>query len=252
MTGLFKRDVNDHSNFRARVDGNPKNTCSTFSPSVSKEVEVIQMASICEDDQFPLQTEMKRLLSGGFVQVQDLNAGMAGKGTCVNFWSPVSVKILGKNNYTFTLRNRLIDQGIVTSGTGVLHWMRGPNFQERLSLTAFSWSKKTNESGDIVTQWSSYNHADFRSDAPVDGTYASLNMQRSWAMDLTMRSESRAILEDLPYQGGCANLTRFAKGHFLPAQDEYSNLDMLAIVQLKNQKMKVGIICDAFEYPATA
>ncbi|KAM0377533.1 hypothetical protein HYE67_005062 [Fusarium culmorum] len=91
----IRANVNDHSVF-ARKPGTLKNTDFRTKGSA------------------PLARPIDGLVSGGFIQIQDLAPGDTRFQTCVNFWGPVVVGINDRqgnveDKNTFTLRNRIVD-----------------------------------------------------------------------------------------------------------------------------------------------
>lgn len=107
-----RKDVNDHSNFD-RIGSSPRekpgSVKGVLDVEARDECKTIRDAPFRGDDQFVAQSSMAGLMSGGFLQAQDLQGPQKGAGTCVNFWNPAQVQVNGEWQETFTIRNRLID-----------------------------------------------------------------------------------------------------------------------------------------------
>ncbi|KAI8243863.1 hypothetical protein K4K55_006983 [Colletotrichum sp. SAR 10_96] len=243
----FRKDINDHSNFGTRPSGSLRNTSWIPGfPKATDECYSIKEAKFRTADQFPEQSAIKGLLSGGLIQVQDLNANSPGKGTCINFWSPVSVDVLNETFNSWTLRNRLIDQeASPCPGEHVIHWMRSHGHVRFSTITGFSWTGRPDGSGDIVYKSTSYGSKDFS--VSGGGDAVPLKIGQSWGMKETMSSTLAVVLESLPNKK-TAKMTRFSQGFFLTgSQDTYDEMDMLALVQLKDQGIRIGIASNRLE-----
>ncbi|KDN71570.1 hypothetical protein CSUB01_12117 [Colletotrichum sublineola] len=232
----IRKDINDHSNFSQRVRGSLRSVSAI--PKATEECEAIKNANFRARDQFPLQLEIKGLLSGGLIQIQDLNASQPGKGTCINFWGPVRVDILNKTYHTWTLRNRLIDQDVSPNPQGhVLHWMRG---DEPLSIVGFSWVEASDGACDIVSKMTRYRSR--WADVPSDGGPVILDFNKTWAVEELMYTEPIKILGNLPDRRSL-NMTRFSKGFFLSQpESKYDAMDLLALTQVKGKGVKIGLL----------
>ncbi|CAF3592779.1 unnamed protein product [Fusarium graminearum] len=113
----IRANVNDHSVF-ARKPGTLKNTSTSswnpFSVDASKECYAARDSDFRTIGSAPLARPIDGLVSGGFIQIQDLAPGGTWLQTCVNFWGPVVVGIHDRqgnveDKNTFTLRNRIVD-----------------------------------------------------------------------------------------------------------------------------------------------
>ncbi|GKU09667.1 unnamed protein product [Fusarium langsethiae] len=113
----IRANVNDHSVF-ARKPGTLKNTSTSswnhFSVDASKECYDARDSDFRTRGSAPLARPIDGLVSGGFLQIQDLAPGETRFQTCVNFWGPVIVGIHDREGNvedkdTFTLRNRIVD-----------------------------------------------------------------------------------------------------------------------------------------------
>ncbi|KAG8670479.1 hypothetical protein FPOAC1_009895 [Fusarium poae] len=112
-----RSNVNDHSVF-SRKPGTLKNTSTSswnpFSVDASKECYDARDSDFRTKGSAPLARPINGLVSGGFIQIQDLAPGPSHFQTCVNFWGPVVVGIHDREGNvedkdTFTLRNRIVD-----------------------------------------------------------------------------------------------------------------------------------------------
>jgi hypothetical protein len=242
-----RKDLNDHSNFGPREPGTPANV---EGPYPSPKCLAIRSAAFCGDDQFPLQLPMNGLLSGGFVQLQDLPAPTARQGICINFWSPVEVVIAGESHVTLTLRNRLIDHDFNAGTTTAdqrpnwMHWTRAGDGDA--SLFGFVWVPSTNAAtADIQMVQQAFRPKVFDSGS-YNGTRTTLNLAKSWALEAT-RQMRVLISRDLPAQSGVQNLTRFVQGDFFPGDNRYAP-GVLAVTCLPNQHaVQVGLFSNSLD-----
>jgi hypothetical protein len=216
-----RKDLDDHSNYGAR---------RTQSPGDLGYGKIIKAANFVEKGQFPMQNSIDGLLSGGFIQIQDLD-GSDSKGSCVNFWTPAKVNFADKTQSTFTIRNRLIDQDIAPSRE-VLHWMRSG---ASTGIIGFTYVETDGGSGEIKMMETEYS-TDIGYNGPSDGTCATFSPQHSWAMRALMTRRA-TILSDVP-AGFMLNLTRFISGHFIATRE------IVAVSQSRNQAL-IGVLGDS-------
>ncbi|KAL1607600.1 hypothetical protein SLS60_002534 [Paraconiothyrium brasiliense] len=217
-----RKDLDDHSNYDTRRSQSPGNLGYG---------NIIKDASFVMKGQFPMQGSIDELLSGGFIQIQDLDAG-DGKGSCINFWTPAKVKFVDKTQSTFTIRNRLIDQDIAQSRE-VMHWMRSSiSNSASTGIISFSYAEKDGGSGDIKMKETIY-AANLGYDGPSEGTCATFSPQDSWAMH-QIQTRRATILSDVP-ASFMLNLTRFISGDFI------STREIIAVSQSENQAL-VGVL----------
>ncbi|EUC41075.1 hypothetical protein COCMIDRAFT_9151 [Bipolaris oryzae ATCC 44560] len=213
-----RKDLNDHSNYGAR---------RAQSPGDTGYGNTIQAADFVVKGQFPMQFSLDGLLSGGFIQIQDLD-GNGSEGCCINFWTPAEVKFADKTQSTFTIHNRLIDQDIAPSRE-VLHWM--PSGQ-RTGIIGFTYAAKADGSGDINMTETVYT-SDLSPDGLSDGTCATFSTKNPWRMRV-MGVRRATILSNIP-AGFMLNLTRFIDGYFVAERE------MVAVSQSENQLL-VGVL----------
>lgn len=213
-----RKDLDDHSNYGTRQSQSPGN---------AGYGDIIRAASFVVKGQFPMQGSMDGLLSGGFIQIQDIDAG-DGKGSSVNFWSPAKVKFADKIQSTFTIRNRLIDQDIAQSRE-VMHWMRSGSGS---GIIGFTYTEKEGGYGDIQMKETLY-EGNLGFDGPSEGTCANFSSKHSWAMHELM-SRKATILSGVP-GGFMLNLTRFIAGYFV------STREIVAVSQSENQAL-IGVL----------
>ena len=216
-----RKDLNDHSNYGGRQAQSPGNLGYT---------NAIKAADFVVKGQFPMQLSLDGLLSGGFIQIQDLD-GSDNKGCCINFWTPAKVKFVEKTQSTFTIHNRLIDREIAQSRE-VLHWMRS---DERTGIIGFTYASTADGSGEIRMMETTYT-SNLGPDGLADGTCATFSAQDSWAMrPLATR---RATVLSSVSESFMLNLTRFVAGHFIAGRE------VVAISQSTDQAL-VGILGDS-------
>jgi hypothetical protein len=213
-----RKDLNDHSNYGAR---------RAQSPGDLDHCNTIKAADFVVEGQFPRQSSMDGLLSGGFIQIQDLD-GSASEGCCINFWTPAKVKFADKTQSTFTIHNRLIDQDIAPSRE-VLHWMRSGG---RTGIIGFTYAAMADGRGDIEMTETEYT-SNLGLDGLSDGTCATFSPQHSWAMH-HLWTRSKTILSRVPADF-MVNLTRFITGHFIAERE------IVAVSQSENQVL-VGVL----------
>ncbi|KAK8061152.1 hypothetical protein PG997_015373 [Apiospora hydei] len=85
----IRKDLDNHSDFGARVSGSLRNTGSTigtiWKPAATKECQQIKDARFRADDQFPLQSTIKGLLSGdpSGQAIHYMRKSVWGKSACV-------------------------------------------------------------------------------------------------------------------------------------------------------------------------
>ncbi|KAF4466240.1 phosphatidylcholine-hydrolyzing phospholipase C [Fusarium albosuccineum] len=237
----LRKDINDHSNFGPRANGSLKNAGWTSAwPQATPQCVAVKDAKFRAGDQFPVQSDIRGLLSGGLVQIQDLNPGQAGKGLCINFWGPVEVPILDKSFSTWTLRNRLIDQTASPRlGEHVIHWMRRGSSGRGAGITGLAWAEHSDGSGDIVTKTTLYGAQDFG--VSDNGDSVQLDLSKSWALQERLRTEPCVILGNLQRKD-CVNLARFATGFFLAeAESQSDEKDLVVLAQIRNKGFEVGV-----------
>ncbi|CAN9377342.1 unnamed protein product [Alternaria alternata] len=213
-----RKDLNDHSNYGAR---------RAQSPGDVGYGSTIKDADFVVKGQFPMQISIDGLLSGGFIQIQDLD-GSASEGCCINFWSPAEVKFADKTQSTFTIHNRLIDQDIAPSRE-VLHWMRS---DEKTGIIGFTYAAMADGSGNIEMTQTEYS-SEIGPDGLSDGTCATFSPKHSWALH-TLWTRQATILSSVPTTF-MLNLTRFITGHFIAERE------IVAVSQSENQVL-VGVL----------
>ncbi|KAJ4304569.1 hypothetical protein N0V90_000095 [Kalmusia sp. IMI 367209] len=217
-----RKDLDDHSNYGTRRKDYPGNLSYG---------QTIKSASFVTKGQFAMQSSIDGLRSGGFIQIQDLDAG-DGKGPCINFWAPARVKFADQMQSTFTIRNRLIDQDIAPRRQ-VLHWMRSG---ARTGIIGLTYAEKDGGSGDIEMQETDY-QGNESYHGPSDGTCGTFSTQDSWAMRPSGLTRHATILSDVP-AGFALNLTRFIAGYFI------STREIVAVSQSENQAL-IGVLGDS-------
>lgn len=252
----LRKDVNDHSNF-ARVASSPAAVGETtiipglqLIPDANDDCKRIRDAPFRGHDQFAKQSVMDGLLSGSFVQVQDLVKDVAapeqGKLTCLNFWNPALVEINSKIEQTFTIRNRSIgavNGDDIPSTALPIHWAL-QNSTNRLStaIYGFYWVPD----GDGKHARITFNITEFNSMGDEGmGERQKLNLNESWEAKPGARMLMTTLSSNLPL--GSANLTRFLLDKFLCEGDESKrrsdgNLpETLAVSMLSGQKAQIAI-----------
>ncbi|CAN9354864.1 unnamed protein product [Alternaria alternata] len=216
-----RKDLSDHSNYGAR---------KTQSPGDVDYGNTIKAADFVVNGQFPMQISIDGLLSGGFMQIQDLD-GSASEGCCINFWTPAEVKFADKTQSTFTIRNRLIDQDIAPSRE-VLHWMRSGG---RTGIIGFTYAAMADGSGNIEMTQTEYS-SEPGPNGFSDGTCATFSPKHSWAVRASMTRHA-TILSSVP-ANFMLNLTRFVTGNFIAGGE------IVAVSQSENQVL-VGVLGDS-------
>ncbi|RYO48073.1 hypothetical protein AA0113_g10114 [Alternaria arborescens] len=213
-----RKDLNDHSNHGAR---------RTQSPGDASHGNTIKAADFVVNGQFPMQISIDGLLSGGFIQIQDLD-GSASEGCCINFWAPAEVKFAEKTQSTFTIRNRLIDQDIAPSRE-VMHWMRSGG---RTGIIGFTYAVMADRSWNIEMTRTEYS-SELGPNGFSDGTCATFSPKHSWEVS-TSWTRQATILSSVP-ANFMVNLTRFITGHFIAGGE------IVAVSQSENQVI-VGVL----------
>lgn len=213
-----RKDLNDHSNHGAR---------RTQSPGDASHGNTIKAADFVVNGQFPMQISIDGLLSGGFIQIQDLD-GSASEGCCINFWAPAEVKFAEKTQSTFTIRNRLIDQDIAPSRE-VMHWMRSGG---RTGIIGFTYAVMADRSWNIEMTQTEYS-SELGPNGFSDGTCATFSPKHSWEVS-TSWTRQATILSSVP-ANFMVNLTRFITGHFIAGGE------IVAVSQSVNQVI-VGVL----------
>ncbi|KAJ5972115.1 uncharacterized protein N7479_002033 [Penicillium vulpinum] len=252
----LRKDVNDHSNF-ARVASSPASEKYKFPripgiPYENEDCRRVRDASFRGDDQFAQQSVMDGLLSGSFVQVQDLIRNVAapehGKLTCVNFWNPALVEISSKTQQTFTIRNRSInavDLSDLPDTALPIHWA----LQNSVDLTitilyGFYWVADEDKKHARIA----FNNTSFRSWIGGMGERQKLNLSESWEARAFRSMNTITLSSNLPV--GSAPLTRFLFDKFLVEEGDHSEivsdrdlLQILAVSVLPGKKVQIAI-CD--------
>ena len=246
----YRRDINDHSDFGQRNSGTP-------SPLGMEANDGIKHGTFRGDDQFPMELTMTGLLSGGFIQVQDLDAGDLAKGTCVNFWNPVIVEIAETEHESFTIRNRVVDLPVSgtdqTSASLPLHWAKGTAQDGETSIFHFGMVKdKAGDASSLFFTKHVFSQDRFKAppnDIPeCDGTRARLSLGQtkytsswSWSMERRMAMMPVELFSSLPGLSHSANTTRFLIGHFTHTNKESVERDVVAVNLAKNEGVRIAL-----------
>ncbi|KAJ5203822.1 uncharacterized protein N7498_004701 [Penicillium cinerascens] len=253
----LRKDVNDHSNF-ARVDASPAAAGqSTFFPGLpgipyeNEACKRVRDAPFRGHDQFATQSVMDGLLSGSFVQVQDLVRNVAapedGKLICVNFWNPALVQISSKVQQTFTIRNRAInvfDVSNLPDSAIPLHWalQNSANLLET-TLYGFYWVTEGSKHARIA-----FGNTRFQSWIGKMGERQKLNLSESWEARSFPGLEMTTLSSNLPVSS--ANLTRFLFDNFFSEEEDQSESmfnnrprQIMAVSMLPDKKVQIAI-CD--------
>ncbi|KAL1860897.1 hypothetical protein Plec18170_001411 [Paecilomyces lecythidis] len=225
----LRKDVNDHSNF-ARVASSPApSKKGIIIPTANDDCIRVREAPFRGDDQFARQSVMDGLLSGSFVQVQDLATNVAapenGKLTCVNFWNPALVEINSKIQETFTIRSRVINAVDVRDlpDTALpMHWtLQNSINQSTTALYSFYWVLDEDRKQARII----FTNTGFHSWSGGMGKRQKLNLSESWEVRSLQRLIPQTLSGGLPIRS--ANLTRFVFDKFL-CEDEDDSEGMSA------------------------
>ncbi|KAJ9299455.1 hypothetical protein DTO271G3_3077 [Paecilomyces variotii] len=220
----LRKDVNDHSNF-ARVASSPApKTKGIIIPEANDDCKRVRAAPFRGDDQFAQQSVMDGLLSGSFVQVQDLVRDVAapeqGKLTCVNFWNPALVEISSKIQETFTIRSRAIDAVDIRDlpDTALpIHWaLQNSSNLSTTTLYSFYWVPDEDRKHARIA----FTNASFHSWSGEMGERQKLNLSESWEVRNSQRLIPQTLSSNLPITS--ANLTRLLFDQFLCEDGEHS------------------------------
>lgn len=250
----LRKDVNDHSNFARAASSPAPKTKGIIIPEANDDCERVRRAPFRGDDQFAQQSVMDGLLSGSFVQVQDLVRDVAapeqGKLTCVNFWNPALVEISSKVQETFTIRSRAIDAvdiGELPDTALPIHWaLQNSSNLSTTTLYGFYWVPDEDKKHARIA----FNNTSFHSWGKEMGERQKLNLLRPWAVNTSQRSIPQTLSSNLPITS--ANLTRFLFDQFLCEDGEHSE-DMsdgedapqiLSVSVLPDKKVQIAL-CNA-------
>lgn len=245
----FRQDINDHSNFKRAVGSPSEASFGITGLSARPECIQIRDAPFRGNDQFAKQIPMTGLLSGGFIQVQDLQGPTKGSGTCLNFWTPATVTINDEDKETFTIRNRLID--VLTplkdlpNDAVPIHWSLRNDFKNRVQssfLAGFYWTPGSNGSTSSIhfseIELSEELPPDAGSDVSPFGKQITFDPSRSWRMRQVKTSQTFTLSQGLPPGLGHANMTRFVVDKILPM--EHLSPDFFSVTALSDHKVHIA------------
>ncbi|OOQ83079.1 hypothetical protein PEBR_38554 [Penicillium brasilianum] len=204
----IRANLNDYSLYR-RVDGSPRSTSSLrINPTATPECVAIQQAPFRGSDAFPSAGPIDNLVSGGFLQIQDLNPPSMGVRTCVNFWGPAKVNLTARDNSkfqsnTFTLRNRLIDFDREQSADDAVTWHWQKWYDQQNGLLLFRFNRRS-DGQVVVSQWETKD--------PCPTLPVTFDPNRSWAFSSTQTIHEQPLISLDNRQVG---LTRFVVGNLV-------------------------------------